>query len=50
MDAADKDEAEALGDYEELSYGHDYIELENGQQIDIWTYLDGKGWRDLCIS
>jgi hypothetical protein len=50
IDTVDNEEVEALGDYEKLSYGHDYIELEDGNVVDIWTYFDGKGWRDHCVS
>lgn len=50
IDTVDKEEFEALGDYEHLNYGHDYVELEDGSMVDIWTYFDGKGWRDHCVS
>jgi hypothetical protein len=50
IDPADNEEAEALGDYEKLTYGHDYVELDDESMVDIWTYFDGKGWRDQCVS
>jgi hypothetical protein len=33
---------EDIGDYEKLSYGHDYIELDDGSHVTIWKYSMAK--------